>query len=182
MNTGRDRESDYLTPDPKDWLLDKDEIRELEEHLDDVTVDTDHDIPYAAGYSLDGHTIFIDRAVPQFLKVKSFGSKTKLIELDIWKCFAVHEAVEKSLEDDPYNWKYKFSHQVALRAERAYVQSMGADWNDYNDKTLEIVDEIYARGKFPNIPANLDPAPYLDYADKKILKQFPNAEKLLEIE
>ena len=33
-------------------------------------LDREHDIPYLAGYSLDGNTIFIDRHVPQSFKFR----------------------------------------------------------------------------------------------------------------
>lgn len=179
MSTGRDRDVAYLEPSPDDWLLSDKELKELEDHIQtEVEFDTEHDIPYTAGYSMDGKTIFIDRTVPQYLEIRARGSRTKKVKVDIWKTFALHEAVEKSLEDQPYFWPYQFSHQVALRAERAYVEALGADWNDYNEKTLAIVDKVYKRGSFDSVPWNLDLGPYVDEKDRDCLRKMGKEEAL----
>src|SRR5690242_21912752 len=54
--------------------------------------DRKHDIPYLAGYSLDGKTIYIDRHMP-----KSFKFRGRTIETD--RFLLLHEAVEKTLID-----------------------------------------------------------------------------------
>ena len=55
-------------------------------------LDRTHDIPYIAGYSTDGRTIFIDRHMP-----RSFSWRGKRIETD--RFLVLHEMVEKTLLD-----------------------------------------------------------------------------------
>src|SRR6266481_1245401 len=57
------------------------------------TLDRKHDIPYLAGYSRDGKTIYIDRHMPP-----SFRFRGRTIETD--RFLLLHEEVEKTLIDD----------------------------------------------------------------------------------
>lgn len=173
MSVAKERDRSNLAPSPEDWLLSDKDVKKLEEFIEDeVDIVNDYDIPYTAGYSKDGFTIYMDYSVPQFLDVLARGSRTKTVKVDIWKSFAVHEMTEKSLEDKPYFWDYSISHEDALRAERLYVESIGADFNDYNKKTLEIVDRIMKRDSYPNCPKDLDLQPYKDDNDTAILKKM----------
>jgi hypothetical protein len=54
--------------------------------------DRKHDVPYLAGYSLDGKTIYIDRHMPKSLKVRG---RTVMTD----RFLVLHEEVEKSLID-----------------------------------------------------------------------------------
>ena len=56
-------------------------------------VDRTYDIPYIAGYSVDGKTIFIDRHLPL-----TFRSWTKRIRIEPF--ILTHELVEKVLLDE----------------------------------------------------------------------------------
>jgi hypothetical protein len=173
MSVGLNRDRSPLKPSPDDWLFSDLELDEAEKTLEEeVDLDTEHDIPYAAGYSKDGMTCYIDKEVPEFLEVISSESKTKTVKISLWKSFGFHELVEKSLEAEPYYLHYQLAHQIALRAERAYVESKGGDWNDYNTKTLELVDKIYKRDSFDNVPADLDLEPYEDEEDEATLKKM----------
>jgi hypothetical protein len=55
-------------------------------------IDRKHDVPYLAGYSIDGNTIYIDRHMPRTLKYKG-----RIINID--RFLLLHEAVEKALID-----------------------------------------------------------------------------------
>jgi hypothetical protein len=55
-------------------------------------LDRDHDIPYLAGYSMDGTIIYIDRHMPM-----SFKNKGRTIETD--RFLIRHEEVEKTMID-----------------------------------------------------------------------------------
>jgi hypothetical protein len=55
-------------------------------------LDRSHDIPYLAGYSRDGKTIYIDRHMP-----RSFRYRGRTIETD--RFLILHEEVEKTLID-----------------------------------------------------------------------------------
>lgn len=170
MSSGRNRDVSNIPKDPDDWLWSDDELKLADDYLDsEIDLNTDHDVPYTAGYSKDGLTVYIDKNVPQYLNIISAESRTKLISIDIWKTFSFHETVEKSLEAEPYFLPYQLAHQIALRAERAYVQSLGADWNDYNKKTLELVNEVGSRDEYPDCPEDLDLEPYEDEDDDETL-------------
>src|ERR1700738_690160 len=55
-------------------------------------LDRQHDVPYLAGYSRNGKTIYIDRHMP-----KSFTFRGRRITTD--RFLILHEAVEKALID-----------------------------------------------------------------------------------
>src|SRR6266545_1427831 len=68
-------------------------------------LDRSHDIPYVAGYSKDGKTIYIDRHMPP-----SFRYKGREIDSD--RFLILHEEVEKTLIDQ-LNLHYLHAHQIA---------------------------------------------------------------------
>jgi len=85
----------------------QEEVRHKSEDVDDTvlldvirairrrvrTVSREYDIPYIAGYSTDGRTVFIDRHLP-----KSFRWLTKTVRVDPF--LLTHEIVEKALLDE----------------------------------------------------------------------------------
>ena len=73
------------------------------------------DIPYLAGYSRDGKTIYIDRHMPP-----SFRYRGRDIDTD--RFLILHEEVEKTLIDQ-LDLHYLHAHQIATRAEQAAVRS-----------------------------------------------------------
>src|SRR5215470_18625378 len=87
-------------------------------------LDRKHDIPYLAGYSLDGNTIYIDRHMPQ-----SFKFRGRVIETD--RFLLLHEEVEKTLIDR-LGLHYLHAHQIATRAEQAAVRAAGVSWRAYD--------------------------------------------------
>src|ERR1700722_17000743 len=81
--------------------------------------DRKHDVPYLAGYSLDGKTIYIDRHMPA-----SFKFKGRTINTD--RFLILHEEVEKTLIDQ-LGLHYLHAHQIATRAEQAAVRAAGVN-------------------------------------------------------
>ncbi len=79
-----------------------------------------YDIPYIAGYRVDGHTIFIDRHLP-----KSFRWLTKIVRIEPF--LLTHEIVEKALLDE-LRLHYMHAHQIRVRAERDAVKAAGMSW------------------------------------------------------
>ena len=77
--------------------------------------DRKHDIPYLAGYSQDGKTIYIDRHMPA-----SFKYRGRTIDTD--RFLILHEEVEKTLIDQ-LGLHYLHAHQIATRAEQAAVRA-----------------------------------------------------------
>jgi hypothetical protein len=126
-------------------------------------LERNYDIPYVAGYSLDGHTIFIDRHMP-----KGFTWRRKRVQTD--RFLIVHEAVEKSLIQ-LLGMHYLHAHQIALRAEQAAVRAEGIDWHAYDqfmqDNIKTIGDENLSK-----VPDNLDLTPYKDFHDVEELKKM----------
>lgn len=135
------------------------------EHLDDALndpavkralarpfkVNRTWDLPYLAGYSKDGTTIYIDRHLPLTLKI---GAKS----CDPAKFLTVHEHVEKSLID-ALGWKYAAAHQVATAQENAAVSRAGIDPAQYEKVIHRFVkaDEIE---RLLRVPPDLDMTPY----------------------
>jgi hypothetical protein len=126
-------------------------------------LDRDHDIPYVAGYSVDGRVIFIDRHMP-----KSFVYKSRRVLTD--RFLIMHEAVEKALMQ-MLGMHYLHAHQIALRAEQAAVRAEGVDWHAYDDFMQEYIKDI-GHEQLSKVPNTLDLTPYRDFHDDELLQQM----------
>jgi hypothetical protein len=134
-----------------------------------IRLDHDHDVPYLAGYSRDGKTIYIDRHLPH-----SFKHRGKRIGVD---CFLVlHEAVEKSLLDS-LGLHYQHAHQIALRAEEAAVRAAGVAWRQYDRFMQNFIKEA-GDETLTRLPVDLDIKPYRDEHDRLLLSRMQQAMKL----
>src|SRR5439155_19502378 len=83
-------------------------------------LDREHDIPYLAGYSKDGKTIYIDRHMPP-----SFKNKGREIETD--RFLVLHEELEKTLIDR-LNLHHLHAHQIARPRAEAAARPAGSAW------------------------------------------------------
>src|SRR4029077_14362508 len=110
-------------------------------------LDREHDIPYLAGYSLDGNTIFIDRHMPQ-----SFKFRGRVIETD--RLLLLHEEVEKTLIDR-LGLHYLHAHQIAIRAEQAAVRATGISWRAY-DRFMQKNVKLIGDERLQKVPAALE--------------------------
>jgi len=128
-----------------------------------ATLDRDHDIPYVAGYSVDGRTIFIDRHMPN-----SFVYRRKRVLTD--RFLIMHEAVEKALIQ-MLGMHYLHAHQIALRAEQAAVRAEGIDWLAYDAFMQEHIKEI-GHEKLSKVPSTLDLTPYKDFHDDELVVEM----------
>jgi hypothetical protein len=122
-----------------------------------------YDIPYLAGYSLDGHTIFIDRHMP-----KSFVYRRRKVLTD--RFLIVHEAVEKSLIQ-LLGMHYLHAHQIALHAEQAAVRAEGITWEAY-DAFMQDYIKVIGDEDLTQVPDILDLTPYRDFHDKEELAKM----------
>jgi hypothetical protein len=129
-------------------------------------LDRTHDIPYLAGYSQDGETIYIDRHLPRKMTYK--GRK---IEVD--RYLIMHEEVEKTLIDQ-LGLHYLHAHQIATRAEEAAVRADGVLWRDYDRFMQKYVKHI-GDEKLTKVPADLDLKPYRDEHDFDLIKRMRKA-------
>jgi hypothetical protein len=129
-------------------------------------LDREHDIPYLAGYSKDGKTIYIDRHMPRTMKFRGR-------EIDTDRFLILHEEIEKMLIDK-LNLHYLHAHQIAARAEEAAVRAAGILWRDYDRFMQKYVKKI-GDERLTNVPADLDLKPYRDEHDFDLLKRMYEA-------
>jgi hypothetical protein len=130
------------------------------------TVDRKHDIPYLAGYSVDGKTIYIDRHMPKAMR---YAGR----DVDTDRYLILHEEVEKTLIDQ-LGLHYLHAHQIASRAEQAAVRAAGIRWRDYDRFMQKYVKRI-GDERLTRVPANLDLKPYRDEHDFDLLKRMQAA-------
>jgi len=126
-------------------------------------LDRKHDVPYLAGYSQDGKTIFIDRHMPRTMKFRRR-------EIDTDRFLILHEEVEKTLIDQ-LGLHYLHAHQIATRAEEAAVRAAGILWRDYDRFMQKHVKKI-GDERLTKVPADLDLKPYRDEHDFELLKRM----------
>ncbi len=137
--------------------------RALDAILRRITLDRRHDIPYLAGYSLDGKTIYIDRHLPTSFKIGG-----RVIQTD--RYLVLHEAVEKTLLDQ-LGLHYQHAHQIALRAEEAAVRADGIQWRGY-DKAMQKYIKRIGDERLERVPKDLDRKPYRDEHDRDLLDRM----------
>jgi hypothetical protein len=125
--------------------------------------DRKHDIPYLAGYSRDGKTIYIDRDMP-----RSFKLRGRTIETD--RFLVLHEEVEKTLIDQ-LGLHYLHAHQIATRAEQAAVRATGVSWRAY-DKFMQKFVKRFGDKRLTKVPADLDTKPYREEHDLDLLRRM----------
>ncbi len=125
--------------------------------------DRKHDIPYLAGYSLDGKTIYIDRHMPHSLKFRG-----RIIDTD--RFLVLHEEVEKTLIDQ-LGLHYLHAHQIATRAEEAAVRAAGVEWRAY-DRFMQKHVKSIGDERLDKVPKDLDLKPYRDEHDDDLLRRM----------
>ncbi|MEO9214662.1 MAG: hypothetical protein ABI227_03285 [Rhodanobacter sp.] len=126
-------------------------------------LDREHDIPFLAGYSRDGKTIYIDRYLP-----KSFTFRDRPIEVD--RFLILHEEVEKTLIEQ-LGLHYLHAHQIAIRAEEAAVNAERITWTAYDRFMQKYVKSIDDE-RMTRVPADLELKPYRDYHDYDLMQQM----------
>jgi hypothetical protein len=123
-------------------------------------IDRGHQVPFGAGASKDGKTVYIDERLPATLEL-STGTMSPDPHL------VTHELVEHNLMQD--GEKYPRAHDLATRAEHASVAAAGHRPQEYEAalqphlKGLEEADP-------KRIPKDLYKKPYMDNKhDKKLV-------------
>jgi hypothetical protein len=132
----------------------------ISEILKRVRVDRRWDIPYLAGYSRAGRTIFIDRNLP-----KTFAYRGRRVKIDPF--LVLHEAVEIAMLDK-LDIRYDHAHQIALLVERSAVQEAGIEWVPYHEFMLTHIRRLASK-RLTRVPRNLNLSPYLDEEDLSLL-------------
>jgi hypothetical protein len=129
-------------------------------------LDRTHDVPYLAGYSLDGQTIYIDRHLP-----RTMAYKGRKVEVD--RYLIMHEEVEKTLIDQ-LGLHYLHAHQIATRAEEAAVRADGVSWRAYDRFMQQYVKQM-GDERLTKLPADLDLKPYRDEHDYELMRRMKGA-------
>lgn len=129
-------------------------------------LDRNHDIPYLAGYSKDGKTIYIDRHLPP-----SFKYKGRTIEVD--RFLIMHEEVEKTLIDQ-LDLHYLHAHQIATRAEEAAIRAARISWRAY-DRFMQKYVKVDGDERLTKVPRDLDLKPYRDEHDWDLMRRMEKA-------
>ena len=131
-------------------------------------INRDYDIPYIAGYSVDGHTVFIDRHLP-----RTFRWLMRTVRVEPF--LLTHEIVEKALLDE-LRLHYLHAHQIAVRAERDAVRAAGISWWAYQ-RFMKQHEKQIEEEKLIKVPAALDLTPYRDEKDFGLLQKLVRREK-----
>jgi hypothetical protein len=153
------------------------EVRHKSEEIDDAVlldavkavgrrvkvVNRDYDIPYIAGYSVDGHTVFIDRHLP-----RSFRWLMKPVRVEPF--ILTHEIVEKALLDE-LRLHYMHAHQIAVRAEHDAVRAAGVSWWAYQ-RFIHKHEKAIEEEQLKRVPRSLDLTPYRDEKDFALLQRL----------
>ena len=125
------------------------ELIDAEDMLDgEITVDAKHDVPFCAGMSEDGKTMYVDRTID----LKRGG-------VDRTKPTMIHEVVEYCLIKY-FGMKYLEAHNIAIAAEQACLRAQHINPDTYNKLWDEDIRKVGSRGKYPNIPADLQTDQY----------------------
>ena len=128
-----------------------------------VKVNRSFDVPYLAGYSEDGRTIYIDCDLP-----KTFSDGRKRFAAHPF--VILHESVEKALVDQ-LALVYQHAHQIALRVEQAAVRDAGVHWRKYDAFMQKYIKHAEERPDL-HIPPDLDLKPYRDEDDADTLRRM----------
>lgn len=128
-----------------------------------VKFDHKYDVPYVAGYSQDGKTIYVDRDLP-----KTFAYDGKRAE--ILPFLILHESVEKSIVDH-LKLRYQDAHQLAQRLEQAAIRDAGINWRKYQAFIQAHLKEAEDHPDL-HIPPDLDLKPYRDEDDYPLLRKM----------
>ena len=127
--------------------------------IDTIRVDRSYDIPYVAGYSEDGRTVFIDRHL-----------KPMMGKVDVTRFIVAHEVTEKAILD-LFNLDYQQAHHIATYVEHERVVKSGVNWRAYT-KFLDPQMKLIGSEKVKKIPKDLDLEPYEEEKDFELLKRM----------
>lgn len=126
-----------------------------------VKIDKSYDIPYVAGYSEDGKTVYIDRHF-----------NPKMDGHDVTKYIVFHEVGEKKLLQKGMD--YQHAHHEITKHEKTKVEAAGLDWKKYSSFVGGQAKEI-EHERVTKVPHDLDMEPYKDMKDYETLRKLRGA-------
>jgi hypothetical protein len=160
-----EREVRHESEDIDDDVL-SDAVRSIHRRV--RVINRNYDIPYIAGYSVDGHTVFIDRHLP-----RTFRWLMRKVRVEPF--LLTHEIVEKALLDE-LRLHYLHAHQIAVRTERDAVQAAGVSWWAYQ-RFMKRHEKHIEEEKLIKVPPGLDLTPYRDEKDFGLLHRLVRKEQ-----
>jgi hypothetical protein len=160
-----DREVRHKSEDIADDVL-GDVVKAIRRRV--KVVNREYDIPYIAGYSVDGRTVFIDRHLP-----RQFRWLMKTVRVEPF--LLTHEIVEKAQLDE-LRLHYLHAHQIAVRAERDAVKAAGVSWWAYQ-RFMKQHERQIEEEALVKVPGTLDLTPYRDEKDFKLLERLVRKER-----
>jgi hypothetical protein len=128
-----------------------------------VRLNFNFDVPYLAGYSVDGRTVYIDRHL-------KYRWKYKGRVIDVTDFLVVHEVVEKALMC-LFRLHYQKAHHIATHVENMACKQHGVDWLPYSDYLRPQI-KTADHEQIKRIPLDLDIEPYEDEHEQRILAQM----------
>lgn len=135
----------------------------------------DYDIPYIAGYSKDGKTIYFDRHLPEMITLYLDGQKR---EINPREYLRLHESLEKAIIDS-LGWSYYPAHAAATAYERRGIFTrVGPQWWVPYQHAMDGYAKADEHEKIKSVPKNLDMTPYLTPpVSKRMLDAMNKAKK-----
>ena len=128
-------------------------------------------IPYLAGYSKDGQTVYVHKDFPQYTTLKDGRV------MDTLPFLIVHETTEKQLEDTK-GYKYAYAHEQATGAERSAVEAAGYPWQEYQNYVLGQAHALRRQHLDQPLPSDYDAKPARDSHDYNLLRDIAQRERL----
>lgn len=120
--------------------------------------DNSFSVPYIAGYSTDGKTLYFDSHLPGQIELKHDGQTRTF---DPRRFLRLHEELEKAIID-ALGWSYYPSHAVATMAEkRAVLRELGPMWWMPYTHAMDGFASGDEHEKITKVPRDLDMTPYL---------------------
>lgn len=135
-----------------------------------IKINHSYDVPYIAGYSKSGKTIYIDKRLPLYLPQKG----KHRIRID--KFLALHEIVEKALIKELGHIHYEYAHEIARLAEQTAVRRSKISVKKY-DRFIARYSERIEHEKVLNPPPDLDLKPYRDEKDYDLISHLQRLQK-----
>src|SRR5579871_4426498 len=159
------REARHRSEDVDDAVL-RDAVKALGKRI--RVINREYDVPYIAGYSRDGRTVYIDRHLP-------FAFVWLMRPVKVEPFLLTHEIVEKALLE-ALRLHYLHAHQIALRAERDAVKAAGVSWWAYQ-RFMKKYEKPISEEAIQHVPGELDLTPYRDEKDFAVLERLVNSER-----
>lgn len=130
-------------------------------------INREYDIPYIAGISSDGKTLYVDRRVD--VGHLLIGDRHEDVEEELW----LHEGGERVFivffGDD-----YETAHRLITIEEHRMVTARGIDWDAYVGAFRHLSDAL-SHESITSVPRDLFLVPYAEGGDPGLLRRVQRA-------